>query len=435
MTRRRHVLGGTLGLLTGLAGCGSRSDAGERTDAGPSPPAATATPPDHRQRTPHLQPSGNRVIAGSGALPSAEPVDITLGQPAEPAWVVALPAGDASDWVVADRGGDLVGRRVGPKGVRSVPVEPATLPSGQPPTLARVDGRLVVPGGAPEPAGGSHPLALGDGRVVVDDGGALVVDSPGARQRFDIDAPPDAYPVRAGSHVVVLAAATDRYGHGALGDGIEAGGFAVVDLAGSGGPELTTRVSTPGDAVVEGAPILADLTGDGKPEVIVTETDAERGARLVAYSLAGERVARGPAIGSGYRWRHQLAVAPFARDGLELAVVRTPHIGGTAEFYRRDGDRLRIVARADSVSSHALGSRNLDGAVATDADSAGSLELVVPNDARRRLVGVRRTDDGATLNWRAPVGGRIASNLHAVPVGGRVVFGVAREDGVLRVWP
>jgi hypothetical protein len=113
---------------------------------------------------------------------------------------------------------------------------------------------------------------------------------------------------------------------------------------------------------VEGiAPIWTDLTGDGGREIIVTLSDPEGGARLAVYSEAGEQLAVGSAIGRGYRWRHQLVVAPFGPTGdLELADVMTPHIGGIVEFFQLAGDRLKLIAQTSGYSSHVLGSRNLD---------------------------------------------------------------------------
>jgi hypothetical protein len=440
---RRAVLG--LAVTAGLAGCGLRDPDGSESPRSTGP---TLTPADGAAtRTTHLRASGNRLVAGRGSVPSAEPLDVPLGLDAAPAWVVAVPAagGDASVWAVADRAGDVAAWRVDDDGATRTDLS-ATLAPGQPPVLGRDSAGVGLPPLPDDLSPLSHPVALpSGGRAYVSADGALVLRHDGQRQRLDVAAPPDAYPAVASAasatptapgsdpRVVVLAGATDRYGHGALGDRIEADGFAVVDPAAG---TVETRVSLPGPAVVEGqAPILADLTGDGRPEVVLTAADAERGARIVAYSLSGARVAAGPAVGSGFRWRHQCAVAPFAPDGrAEVAAVETPHIGGTVEFYRREEDRLRIVGRVAGASSHALGSRTLDGAVAADADGDSRVELVVPDDVRRTLLGVRRTANGATVAWRAPVGGQLASNLHAVAVDGRLVVGVARHDGVLRLW-
>jgi hypothetical protein len=114
--------------------------------------------------------------------------------------------------------------------------------------------------------------------------------------------------------------------------------------------------------------------------------------------------------------------------------VRTPHIGGTAEFYRaRDGE-LRLVASRRGYSTHTIGSRNLDTAVAGDLDSDGRVELLVPDDPQRDLAGLRRGRDSVEEAWRVSLGGRLTSNVCAV-AGAEGVVVAAGRAGALRVWP
>ena len=88
--------------------------------------------------------------------------------------------------------------------------------------------------------------------------------------------------------------------------------------------------------VIEGiAPIWVDWNQDGEREIIVTLSDLANGAQVVVFNEQGKRIAEGPAIGQGYRWRHQIAVAPFGPNGeMELVDVLTPHLGGVVEFYQ-----------------------------------------------------------------------------------------------------
>ncbi|MCT9095878.1 hypothetical protein [Haloarchaeobius sp. HME9146] len=367
-----------------------------------------------------------------------DPVDVDLG--GIPQWLVALPEskwqGAGTLWVAMLGDGTLESVRTVGRDVEPGPSFRA-LSRASPVALVGETGdstdeapRLLAPTGSESPL--SHPVSVAGTLVRVGGSGDLLV----GENRLDIDALPDSRVTvdPDSGRAVVLAGATDRYAHGALGDDIEASRVVVVDVA-SATVEASIDVSP---AVVEGiAPILADLTGDGQRDIVVTETDAESGARLVAYDMAGSLVARGPAIGSGFRWRHQLAVAPFAPDGEpELAVTKTPHIGGTVEFYRRRGDRLDIAATRETYSSHALGSRNLDMARAGDFDGDGRLELVVPTQDRRRLCGLHRIDDtpGVTEAWCRRVDGEIATNL-AAQAAGALELGVGRADGVLRIWP
>jgi len=436
--RRRSLLA-ALGSLAAGGGCGAPV---VETDTGIDPHTgdtagendAAIGPAPGAYAYPHLRPSGNRVVGGTGALP-ADPVDVPLEQP--PAWILGLPAGDDAGggprvWVVVDRDGRARAFEVDAddRGVRERAVVPDRLPSGMPPVATVADGRvelLVPPEGAARRA---TPLGL-ESAVAHVAAGALVRRSGGERTgRVAVDALPDARPVRGGGRVFVLGDAAGRYAHGVLGDALEGGSIVVVD---ADAWQVHDRIAV-SPAVVEGiAPIVADVDGDGRPEAVVTLSDADSGARVVAFGPDGPRVATGPAIGRGYRWRHQLAVAPFGpAGGVELAAVRTPHIGGTAEFYRLRDGRFEVVAERSGYSSHPLDSRNLDGGLAGDLDGDGRVELLVPTDDRRSLAALRRTDGGVTEAFRLAVGAPVLTNVHAVAADGLAVA-VGRADA-LRVW-
>jgi hypothetical protein len=285
----------------------------------------------------------------------------------------------------------------------------------------------------------SHPVPLGDagGLAFIHESGDLVLWEAGAeRARLAVDALPDArLLVDEAERLLFLSGPTTRYGHGALGDALEAVSITLVETLPE--PRVAWTIRLPEPQVVEGiAPIWADVDGDGVREIVVTVSDADQGAQVVVYDETGARVATGPAIGQGYRWRHQVAVGDFGPGGeTELVDVLTPHIGGVVEFYRMEGEVLRILARVPGYSSHGLGSRNLDMAAAGDWDGDGRVELLVPNQARDQLGGIRRTAEGATVAWTVPVGGRVRTNLAAVTLpGGSLALGVGREGAVLRLW-
>ena len=190
--------------------------------------------------------------------------------------------------------------------------------------------------------------------------------------------------------------------------------------------------------MVEGlAPIWADLDGDGKREIVVTLSNSAEGARIAVFSEEGKEIAAGPAVGQGFRWRHQLAVAAFGPEGqVELVDVLTPHIGGVVEFYRLENAELKGMAQVPGHTSHVLGSRNLDMAVAGDWDGDGRIELLVPTQNRAQLSGIRRTPGGAEVVWSLPVGGRINTNIGVVTNSdGGLSVAVGREDRVLQIWP
>jgi hypothetical protein len=446
--RRRDLLAGlsTVGFAGCLAPDGDESPTGgDETRPTPETGGSAYFPEEVGPSAvgyTHLRADGNRVIGGSGTIPASTPIDHQVS--GTPAWLVGIPATGPENTpgartpavtalaVVRDDGSTRAidlrddGREDG--------IALAALPAGTPPVAYRQDGRarLLVP---PETASTStHPIPVEGGSVFVRPDGTIerredgetvatrAIDAlPDARLRLDED-----------GRVVVLGGATDRYGHGVLGDGIEAGTVVRLD------PEdltVDSRASIPEAAVVEGiAPILADVLTDDGTEAIVTESDADRGARQVIYGAGGERLGAGPAIGTGFRWRHALAVAPFAADGApELAVVRTPHIGGTVEFYTLEGDP-EIVATLSGYSTHTIGSRNLDGGVAGDFDGDGRVELLVPTDDRRSLAGIRRTDDGAREAWRLPIGGDLSTNVLGVRSPEGITVAVGRADGTIRIW-
>ena len=439
--RRRFLAALGAAGTSALAGCSSPGSGGtgDTADDGGGTATLTAAPasptpggapgPTTAYRYTSMTPGGNRVVGGALDLGGADPVDLPLES--DPRWVLARPEPDGAgaDWVVVEESGTVSAFRVRRDDARRVDVAPSTVEPGRPPVL-RAAGRvtlLAVPGDASTL---THPLPLGGaGLLYVRPDGVVVRERAGERSTLDVGALPDARPRRVDEgRVAVLGGATDRYGHGALGDEVEAGRVVVLDVTGSE-VRVTADVGLEG-TVVEG---LAPLVAGDDPALHVTESDREGGARQVAYAPDGSRLATGPAVGRGFRWRHQLCAAPFADGVPELAVVRTPHIGGTAEFYRREGGELVLVATEPGVSSHALGSRVLDGGFAADVDGDGRPELVVPDDARTSLVVLERTADGAATAGRVPVGGRVTSNLHAVRAPTGLQVGVGRPGG-LRVW-
>ena len=240
------------------------------------------------------------------------------------------------------------------------------------------------------------------------------------------------------NRLLVLTGPTSVYPHGVLGDDIEASGFVLVTVPPELTPGLTPEIEVKlTGEVIEGlSAIWTDLNGDGTREIVVTASNVDRGARLLVFDEAGNQIAAGPAVGSGFRWRHQIAAAPFGSGGeIEIVDVLTPHIGGVVEFFRLEGDELKLVAAVEEFRSHRIGSRNLDMALAGDFDGDGSVEVAVPTQDLTQLGFIRRTVDGAEVAWTLPIGGVVATNIAAATAeDGRLALGIARKDGVLRVW-
>ena len=241
-----------------------------------------------------------------------------------------------------------------------------------------------------------------------------------------------------GTNVYSFADPTDRYPHGALGDRIEWGSL----VAGPVDPvREVDRFILSESEVFEGLfPLLGDIDGDGFTEIVTTVSESNGGARLVAFSYENSKleiIAESDPVGTGFRWLHQIAVAPFGPNGeTEIAVVETPHVGGIAKFYRLIGDRLELVAsEAGGYMSHLNGSRNLDQAVAGDFDGDGSVELVVPSRDQETLIALRREGETIEEVWELELGSRLTSNLSVFTTDdGSLTLGAATEDGVLHIW-
>lgn len=428
---RRAFLGAGLALLSG---CGAtRSPSSPSVSPSPAPSAASSTtgrstrgypPADAPLGLTYHAPTGNRLVAGQAALPEISPTTYSL--PGTPRWLVGVPAAaGATRWVVVLDGGRAVGLHVGADGTAErVAVTPESVP-GPPALVGGTAPRRLTCGTAH-----SHPVPFAGGLAFVAADGRVVIESETGRSTHAVDALPDARPISDGRRLYVLARATTEYRHGVLGDAVEAGGVAVFDADGQG---HRRTLPPPDGTVIEGiAPIVTDLGGDRV--VLVTASDGSAGARLLALDPSGGVLARGPPVGTGFRWRHQLAVAPFGPAGRrEVAVVRTPHIGGVAEFYRREGDRLVLAATEDGgYATHRIGSRNLDMALAGRFDG-GRPRLLVPAGDGRRLVALARREDGVEEAWSLPLGGRLTTNLAAATVEGTIRL-AAGVDGGLRLW-
>ncbi len=435
---RRQFL---LGVATvGLAGCARLRESVDDGSIGTTRDIATesrweVTPvPGESVGFTHLRRDGNRVVSGTGAFPEVSPVDVELD--ISPAWVVGLSISEEILWVVVGESGGVRGIRMQPEFIKQTAVSPRKLPAGFPPVVEfQKEPRVLEPRTA-DASRLTPPVGLSGDRWVFIENGDLVLRSPAGEGRLSVNALPDSRILQLDDdRLVLLVDATTRYAHGVLGDTLEAGGVAVVTV----GEDLRVErvISPPGEAVIEGiAPILADLTEMPDLDIVVTESTPEDGARIVAYGPDGSRRATGPAIGTGNRWRHQLAVTAFGPSGeQELAVVRTPHIGGVTEFYQASNDALEIVATVDGYSSHVIGSRNLDGGLAGDFSGDGQPELVVPTASRSAIAGIHRSNQGASEAWRLSIGDRLSTNLAATRYrSNELVIGVGRADGVFRVW-
>lgn len=182
-----------------------------------------------------------------------------------------------------------------------------------------------------------------------------------------------------------LIGPTERYGHGVLGDAIEASGLAVETAAG----RILSLTLGP-DAVFEDRiPRLVDLDADGRDELLLVKSRLTEGAALALAAVVDGRlsiVAESEPIGRPYRWLNPVGAADFDGDGrIETAHVETPHIGGILVLARLDGARLTTLHRVPGFSNHRMGSRELGLSAVLDADGDGVPDLLLPDDSRTRL--------------------------------------------------
>ena len=403
-------------------------------------PSQTVPPPGVRGLSyayTHGESSGNRVAAGEGRLPETRPVDVELG--GEPLWVVGMPLDEGTVWVVALTSGRLEAFRLpgGGDGVEPWLVVPDVLAPGAPPLVA-AEGEMLSLVSAPEGRFSplTHPVPSGERLVGVEDDGSVSVEPGGD---VGVTALPDARVVESeGGTLAVASDPTVSYKHGVLGDEEEAGSITLLE-AGAGGPRVSGKILPEPGSVFETLAPLWFEDGMGRELLAVTESDGELGSRVSAYGPDGELALAGPRIGEPMKWRHTLAAGPFGPGGeVEIAVTKTPHVGGEIEFYRPNLEEgtLEIAATLPGYSTHTLYSRNLDTVRAGDLDGDGAWEVLVPDRFRTGLAAIQHTQNGAEEAWKLPVGGTLTTNLaSATDQEGRLSIAAGRADGVLRIWP
>jgi hypothetical protein len=182
-----------------------------------------------------------------------------------------------------------------------------------------------------------------------------------------------------------LTGATRRYDHGVLGDDVEATGIAVR-LA--GGKRLDLKLDL-GSVFEDRLARLADLDGDGKDEIIAVRSYLDEGAAL-AVAKPGPKglriIAETWPIGIPNRWLNPVGVGDFDGDGCnEVALVKTPHIGGSLEIYALEKDGLRLKGRIRGFSNHTIDDRELGKAAVIDIDGDGVPEIILPDSWQRTL--------------------------------------------------
>ena len=226
---------------------------------------------------------------------------------------------------------------------------------------------------------------------------------------------PDARPLQVdldgsgdGGHIAVLAGPdASRYDHGVLGDGIEATRVLWLERHGL---EVMRGLTLPPPHVFEDiAPRPVTLPGaPGRFGLLTVRAGPDGGQLVLVTADPGRKqglqvAAIGATVGGFHRW-----LAPTT-DGRQWLAVHTPHIGGVLHVYQQDGQNLTRRRLMSDVSTHRIGSRELDLSVWLRG------LLVLPSQDGRRL---RVLNPAA--NW---------VQQQSIPLPSRVAMATALADG------
>ena len=376
---------------------------------------------------------GNHYISGKIDMLNSKIVDIPLQ--GIPEWVVGMPINDGMLWFVSLENGEIQVFEVDNSGKFDELSESFKLIEGMPPAIvtsptAEYD---LLNNQIGDLSPYSYPIYWNNGLFYISEFGELIFQSEKESTTFDANALLDGRIIIDGnSKILFLSEPTSEYGHGILGDELEAKKINIISIE----KELNTFSIPEGQVIESLTPIWVDMDQDGNREIILTLSDEKVGARLTMFSESGEIEAQSLAIGTGYRWRHQIAVAPFGPNGeMELVDVLTPHLGGVVEFFQlEEGGNLTRVAQVPGYSSHVIGSRNLEMAIAADVNADNRVEVLLPNQQMTSLAAIQRTEDGAEVIWEIPLNSRLTTNIASIPVNDSLILALGLKQGILRIF-
>ena len=182
----------------------------------------------------------------------------------------------------------------------------------------------------------------------------------------------------------------DRYGHGILGDRIEAGQLVVV--VDGEFMDLTLNESFVFEDI---RPRLADVDNDGNLEFVCIRTHVDKGAGIIIYKVIDNTLSEYafvPEIGIRNRWLNIVAIDDLNNDNtIDLAWIQTPHIGGILKIAEISVNELIVLDEKSQYSNHRIGETNLCLSVITDQQ--GLKVFYVPSQGRNKIVGFSFSND------------------------------------------
>ena len=170
--------------------------------------------------------------------------------------------------------------------------------------------------------------------------------------------------------------------------------------------------------------------------MIAIKSYLSAGAAVAVFGIKGDvlvPLAESDPIGAANRWLNPAGVADFDGDGEnEIAVLRTPHIGGIIQHFGWDGGPKLVLERSTrGYSTHRIGSTLLALAIGLDWNGDGVTDLLLPRQDHRTLAVVTWDGDGFKELAAFPNPSRIATRfVRMQPAGGGddyVIYGL--EDG------
>lgn len=219
-----------------------------------------------------------------------------------------------------------------------------------------------------------------------------------------------------GEVVALVAPSADRYKHGVLGDAIEATAIVALERHSL---KVLWRYDLPAPFVFEDI-MLRPIKVGTRDQLVVVRSKPNGGAALALLGLKAAQLEliAGADFGQPNRWLN-----PLVGYG-EIYAIQTPHIGGILNRYTIQNGVLSNIKQLEGVSSHSIGSRNLEPALVLAPG-----KLIVPNQLHDQLNAITCLSTCAVTE-KFDLGAAYSSNL--VQAGDALVIGTA--DRRLHFW-